>query len=59
MNSTEEIYGFDRLKNTIWYAPAGLNAEGMIQYILQDVHAFVGEAEQYDDMTVVVLRCVA
>jgi serine phosphatase RsbU (regulator of sigma subunit)/ligand-binding sensor domain-containing protein len=57
MNSAEEIYGFDRLKETICNAEANFSAEEMIQHILQDVHAFVGEAEQYDDMTVVVLRC--
>jgi len=33
-----------------------LSAEEMIQHILRDVHAFVGDAEQYDDMTLVVLR---
>jgi len=57
MNSAEEIYGFDRLKETIGNAGANFSAEGMIQHILQNVHAFVGEAEQYDDITVVVLRC--
>ncbi|MBC8234688.1 PP2C family protein-serine/threonine phosphatase [bacterium] len=58
MNSAEEIYRFDRLKDTICNAIANLNAEAMIQHILQDVHVFVGEAEQYDDMTVVVLHCI-
>jgi len=58
MNSAEEIYGFDRLKDTICNTMANLNAEAMIQHILQDVHVFVGEAEQYDDMTVVVLHCI-
>jgi len=56
MNQAEEMYGFDRLKESIRNAAANLSATGMIQHILQDVHAFVGEAEQYDDMTVVVLR---
>jgi len=58
MNKSKEIYGFDRLKKTICNLMIGLSAEDMIQRILQDVQAFVDEAEQYDDMTLVVLRCI-
>jgi serine phosphatase RsbU (regulator of sigma subunit)/ligand-binding sensor domain-containing protein len=56
MNESEEIYGFDRLRDAIRNAVPNLSAEDMIQHILRDVHAFVGDAEQYDDMTLVVLR---
>ena len=56
MNEAEEVYGFDRLKDAISNAMPNLSAEEMIQHILRDVHSFVGDAEQYDDMTVVVLR---
>jgi len=56
MNESEEIYGFDKLKDAIHNAMPNLSAEEMIQHILRDVHAFVGDAEQYDDMTLVVLR---
>jgi len=58
MNKAEEMCGFDRLKETIHHAEEKLSAEGMIQHILREVQSFVGEAEQYDDMTVVVLRCL-
>jgi len=58
MNKVEETYGSDRLMDTIRSAVVSLSAEGMIQHILQDVRAFVDEAEQYDDMTVVVLHCM-
>jgi serine phosphatase RsbU (regulator of sigma subunit) len=33
-----------------------MNAEKIIEAILQDVAGFVGTAEQYDDMTVVVVK---
>jgi sigma-B regulation protein RsbU (phosphoserine phosphatase) len=58
MNQAEDIYGLDRLHNIIRNAETNLSAEGLIQCILQDVHAFVGDAEQFDDMTMVVLRSV-
>lgn len=58
MNQAEDIYGLDRLHNIIRNAETNLSAEGLIQRILQDVHAFVGDAEQFDDMTMVVLRSV-
>ncbi len=58
LNKAKEMYGDDRLKDAIRHATANLSAEEMIQHILQDVQAFVGETEQYDDMTVVVLRCL-
>jgi serine phosphatase RsbU (regulator of sigma subunit) len=56
MNESEEMYGFDKLRDAVGNAVPSLSAEGMIQHILRDVHAFVGDAEQYDDMTLVVLR---
>ena len=56
MNEAEEIYGSNRLKDAICNTVASLNAEEMIRHILQDIHGFMGTAEQYDDMTAVVLR---
>jgi len=58
MNEAEQVYGFDRLNDTIRKAPATLSAEEMVQHVLQDVNAFVGESKQYDDMTLIVLRCM-
>jgi len=59
LNEFDEVYGFDRLANAISNASASLNAEEMIQHILKDVNAFVGETKQYDDMTFIVLRCIS
>jgi serine phosphatase RsbU (regulator of sigma subunit)/ligand-binding sensor domain-containing protein len=58
LNESDEVYGFDRLASAISNASASLNAEEMIQHILQDVNAFVGETKQFDDMTFIVLRCI-
>ncbi len=54
-NADEEMYGTDRLLNLV----AGIdsaNTEGVIEAILAGVAHFVGSAERYDDMTVVVLK---
>ena len=58
VNEAEEMYSFERLKQVIQQADSELNAEEMIRRIVLDVKAYVGDAEQYDDMTIVVLRCL-
>jgi len=57
-NTAEEMYGYNRLKETVRCAATDLSAEDMMHHILQDVRTFVGEMEQYDDITIVVLRCL-
>ena len=58
INEAEEIYGEQRLIEAIRQADMDISAEEMINRILQDVMAFIGRAEQYDDMTLVVVRCL-
>lgn len=55
-NEANEMYGMERLENTLVHIDPALNAEGIIKSILQDVAGFVGTAEQFDDMTVVVVK---
>ena len=56
LNSEEEMYGTERLKSVLTEAPEHLNAEELIAYIFKDIQAFVQEAEQYDDITIVIVR---
>ena len=56
LNSAEEMYGTERLKSVLVEAPEHLNAEELIAYIFKDIEAFVQTAEQYDDITIVVVR---
>jgi len=58
VNTAEQMYGYNRLKETIRCAATDFSAEDMMHHILQDVRTFVGEMEQYDDITIVVLRCL-
>jgi len=58
MNQAEDLYGFDRFGETIKDANSDISADEMIQHIMQDIQFFVGDAEQFDDMTVVVLRYI-
>ena len=55
-NETEEMYGTERLEQIIANISSTISAEEIITTILQDVDDFVGTAEQYDDMTVVVVK---
>ncbi|MCG9134530.1 serine/threonine-protein phosphatase, partial [Candidatus Poribacteria bacterium] len=56
LNSEEEMYGTERLKSVLAEAPQHLSAEELIAYIFEDIQAFVQTAEQYDDITIVVVR---
>jgi sigma-B regulation protein RsbU (phosphoserine phosphatase) len=54
MNMHEEIFGFERLLETIQEA-SYLNAESLLKEILVRVNAFAGDAPQHDDLTVIVV----
>ncbi len=56
LNPAEEMYGTDRLKESVSRIPEGCNAAEVVEHLVVDVRNFVGEAEQYDDMTIVVIR---
>ena len=56
LNTDEEMYGTDRLKDVVSKIPDSSTATEVIQSIVEDVRNFVGEAEQYDDMTIVVIK---
>jgi len=55
-NESEEMYGTERLLNLATGMDSAASAEDVMEAILQDVADFVGTAEQYDDMTVVVVK---
>jgi len=54
MNAKEEMYGFDRLLEVVKGSPSE-TAESLLNDILESVRAFAGEAEQHDDLTVMVV----
>ena len=56
LNTDEEMYGTERLKESISRIPDSFTAAEVIQGIVEDVRSFVGEAEQYDDMTIVTIK---
>ncbi len=56
LNAEEEMYGTERLKESVSRIPDSSSAEAVVWHLVDDVHNFVGEAEQYDDMTIVVVR---
>jgi len=58
MNEEEDMYTEERIIEAICQADANFSAEEMTKHLLQDVMAFVGNAEQYDDMTLVVIHCL-
>ena len=59
LNSEEDMYELDRLKTVVSEMPSEYTAEEVIQHIVEDVHRFVGKAEQYDDLTIVVIKRIS
>lgn len=56
LNVEGEMYGTERLKESVSRIPDNFTAEETVQHIVDDAHVFVGEAEQYDDLTIVVIK---
>jgi len=55
-NEAEEMYSTERFQQFLAGMDSSMGAERVIEAILQDVSRFVGAAEQYDDMTIVVVK---
>lgn len=56
LNADEDMYGTERLMELVSEMPEDYTAEQVINRIVEDVHEFVGETEQYDDLTLVVIK---
>ena len=56
LNAEDEMYGTERLKESVSRIPDSFTAAETVQHIVDDAHRFVGEAEQYDDLTIVVVK---
>ena len=56
LNAEGEMYGTERLKESVSRIPDTFSAAEVVQHLVEDAHSFVGEAEQYDDLTIVVIK---
>lgn len=56
LNASHDMYGSDRFNELAARIPDESTAEEVIQYIVDDVQDFVQDEEQYDDMTLVVVK---
>jgi serine phosphatase RsbU (regulator of sigma subunit) len=52
-NATHELFGFERLEQAIMQGPAS-SAQAMLDHLLHELAAFVGNTQQHDDMTIVI-----
>ena len=55
-NEAAEMYGTERLEEVVMHANPTMGAAEIISAILQAVGHFAGSAEQYDDMTIAVVK---
>jgi serine phosphatase RsbU (regulator of sigma subunit) len=55
MNTSEDLFGDEALASVVAGQHA-LGVAGIRERVLREVRAFVGEAEQHDDMTMVILK---
>ncbi|RKU09057.1 hypothetical protein C6503_22070 [Candidatus Poribacteria bacterium] len=56
LNMEGEMYGTERLMESVSRISDSFTAEETVQHLVDDAHAFVREAEQYDDLTIVVIK---
>ena len=59
LNSNQEMYGTERLIELASQIPSECTAEEVVQHIVGDVNGFVEDAEQYDDLTLVVIKRIS
>ena len=59
LNADRDAYGIDRLIGLLDGMPHNLSPRERIESILEDVRAFVGDAEQSDDLTLMVVERMA
>ncbi len=55
MNVNGELFGFERLERAIASGPTG-NAVEMMTHLMSKIFEFIGQAEPYDDMTMIVVQ---
>lgn len=58
-NAAGELYGFERLEAAVSRLPGDLGVVELVQRLLDEVLAFVGDAEPHDDITIIATRPVA
>jgi serine phosphatase RsbU (regulator of sigma subunit) len=57
MDGAQEMYGTERIERLVTReAPGGPAARALVDRLLSDIRAFMGDATQHDDMTIVVLK---
>ena len=59
LNANQEMYGTERLKALVSQMPSECTAAEVIQHIVEDINRFVKEEEQYDDLTLVVIKRIS
>ena len=55
MNEAGEMYGFDQFIKII-DENCNLDADAFLRKLMSDVTHFVGDAEQHDDLTIVIVK---
>lgn len=55
MNDSSDLYGLERLEAALGVAPPGLNSYELVEHVVESVRSFTGEAEQSDDITLMIL----
>ena len=59
MDDTGELFGMERLERALEAAPAGLDSASLVDHIVGEVRRFTGNAEQSDDLTLMVISIPA
>lgn len=55
MNKGSDLYGLERLEAALGTAPPNLDSAALVDHVVENVRGFTGEAEQSDDITLMVI----
>ena len=55
-SASDELYGMDRMVRALDNAPAGAAPWELMKSVRNDINEFIGDAEQFDDLTMLCLR---
>lgn len=56
MNARGEMFGFERFEAAVAAAPLRESAQAALDFVLEQMHTFVGSCAPHDDVTLVIIR---
>jgi sigma-B regulation protein RsbU (phosphoserine phosphatase) len=57
-NKKDELWGFERMEQAVRNLPQNKSAKEMAESLMAEANLFAGDAQQHDDMTIVIVKVI-